>query len=144
MRFTRKKFAALAAGTLTLGLSVGAYAYFTAPGAGSATANVGAASAIQLSGTTTDAIYPGGPGVDVSISVTNPGKGAQHVDTVTLAGIDTPPGCDAAAFSMAPVTVDTTVAAGGATTVHGTLVMADSGNQDSCQGGALTLHLASN
>ena len=40
MRFTRKKFAALAAGTLTLGLSVGAYAYFTAPGVGSASASV--------------------------------------------------------------------------------------------------------
>jgi hypothetical protein len=45
---------------------------------------------------------------------------------------------------MAPVTVDTTVAPGATATVHGTLLMADSGNQDSCQGGALTLHLTSN
>jgi len=144
VRFTRKKFAALAAGTLTLGLSVGAYAYFTAPGAGSATAHVGTASGVELNGTTADAIYPGAPGVDVTISVKNPGNGAQHVDTVALDHIDTPVGCSATAFSMAPVTVNTTLAAGASTTVHGTLVMADSGNQDSCQGGALTLHLTSN
>ena len=144
MRFTRKKFAALAVGTLTLGVSVGAYAYFTAPGAGSATATVGSASNIELNGTTTDAVYPGGPAVDVAISVHNPGEGAQHVDTVTLDSIDTPTGCAASAFSMAPVPVDTTVAPGATTTVHGTLLMADSGNQDSCQGAALTLHLTSN
>jgi hypothetical protein len=142
--FSRKKFAALAAGVCTLGLSVGAYAYFTAPGAGSASATVGTASGVELNGTTSDALYPGGPGIDVAISVKNPGNGAQHVDTVTLDHLDTTAGCAASAFSMAPVSVDTTLAAGASTTVHGTLVMADSGNQDGCQGSALTLHLTSN
>jgi hypothetical protein len=146
MQFSAKKIAAaVATGVLTVGLGAGAYAYFTAAGSGTGHASVGSASTISLTGTTTSAIYPGGPGADVSIVVLNPGSGAQKVGTVSLDSIDTPAGCDSAWFSMSPVTVDATLAAGAQSTVHGTLMMANPGaNQNACQGAALTLHLSSN
>jgi hypothetical protein len=144
MRFSRKQFVAVAAGTLTLGLGVGAFAYFQAPGGGVGSASVGSASPITLSATTAGVLYPGGPARPVTITVTNPGGGAQRVDTVSLTSVDTPAGCAADAFSMPAVTVDTTLAAGASTTVVGSLTMADSGDQDACQNGSLVLNLASN
>jgi hypothetical protein len=144
LRCSLKHFVALAAGTVTLGLGVGAYAYFTDSGTGSGAASVGKSTAIQLAASTSEAIYPGTPGVDVNIVVTNPGNAAQHIGTVSLASVDAPSGCSTAAFTMTPALVNATIAPGGTTTAHSTLVMADSGNQDACQNGALTLHLSSN
>jgi hypothetical protein len=140
-----KKLAAVVVGALTLGMGAAAYAYFTTGGSGTGSANVGTASAIVLSATTDTTLYPGGPAADLAIEVTNPGPANQHVDTVSLTSIDTPIGCNAAWFTMSPVTVDSTLAPGASTTVHGMLTMTNTAtSQDACQGGALTLHVSSN
>jgi hypothetical protein len=145
MRFSRKQFVALAAGTLSLGVSVGAFAFFQAPGGGSGNASVGSASAIELQATTTGDLYPGGPARPVSITIENPGAGNQAVGTVSLASVTSDkPGCDTSAFSMADVAVDANLAANESVTRTGSLAMADAGDQDACQGAALTLNLISN
>jgi hypothetical protein len=146
MRFSPKKIAATAVGVATLGLGVGAYAYFTQPGAGSGSAAVGTSSAISLSATTSSTLYPNGSS-DVAITVTNPGHGNQYVGSVHLASVDVSSGhasCSASDFTMPDVAVSQDLAAGGSATVHGTLSMANSGNQDACQGASLTLNLSSN
>ena len=53
--------------------AMGAYAYFSATGSGTASGNVGSATAVTLSGSTTGNLYPDGPGRDVAITITNPG-----------------------------------------------------------------------
>jgi hypothetical protein len=146
-KFPRKVFVA---GGLVATLALGgiAFAYFTNSGGGTGSASVGTSSDITLDGTTSDAIYPDGPAVDVTIEVTNPGSGRQYVDTVHLDGVDADSGhsaCDTSAFSMDDVLVDANLAAGASTTVHGSLLMADTGvSQDNCQGADLTLNLSSN
>jgi hypothetical protein len=146
-KFSRKLFVA---GGLVATLALGgiAYAYFTNTGGGAGSASVGSSSAVQLVGTTSDAIYPAGPDVDVTIDVTNGGSGSQYVNKVHLDSVDADSlhaTCDTSAFSMADVTVADTLAAGASTTVHGALKMADTGvSQDNCQGADLTLNLSSN
>ena len=145
MRFTRKNLAALAAGTMTLGLGVGAYAYFQAPGDGTGTAAVGSASTIDLSATTAGSLYPGGPARTVTVSITNPGSGNQYVDDITLASVDSNQvGCDTGDFTMADINVDADIDAGDTIQRTGSLSMANDGDQDACQGAALTLNLTSN
>jgi hypothetical protein len=145
MRFTRKKLVAIAAGTLTLGLGVGAYAYFTAPGSGTGTASVGTSSNIELSATTASTLWPS-TSTDVTITVHNPGSGAQHVDTVKLDSVDTGAlGCAGSDFTMPDVAVNTTLAADGSVIKHGTLTMANAtSSQNPCKGASLTLNLSSN
>jgi hypothetical protein len=145
VRWNGKKTAAVIAAILVMGIGAGAYAYFSALGSGTGSASVGSSTPIALSATTSGAVYPGGPGVDVAVEVRNPGNGAQRVHTVSLDSIDAPAGCNPAWFSMSPIAVDTTVNASEATTVHGTLAMQNAAvNQDACQGAALTLHVSSN
>ena len=64
--------------------SFGAYAYFTNSGAGTGSATVGTSVAATISGTSSANLYPGGPNVPVSITVTNNGSGHQFVDTGPL------------------------------------------------------------
>jgi hypothetical protein len=145
-KFSRKLFVA---GGLVATLALGgiAYAYFTNSGGGTGSASVGSSDPVTLVGTTTDALYPAGPGVDVTIEVTNPGNGAQYVQSVSLDGVTVDAGhstCDVSAFSMADVDVLQTLDAGASTEVHGSLQMADNGSsQDDCQGASLTLNLSS-
>lgn len=132
---------------VTAGLAaMGAYAYFSATGSGTASANVGSASAVTLSGSTTGNLYPDGPARDVAITITNPGSGAEYVNKVHLASVDPSDAqCDATAFTMPDVTVGHMIAGGGNLVVHGSVSMADNGaNQDHCQGNSLTLNLTSN
>jgi hypothetical protein len=143
-KFSRK---ALVAGGLVATLGVGgiAFAYFTANGSGTGSASVGSASPITISASAPDALYPAGPARDVTITVTNPGSGAQHVGSVSLDSVDADTACVTSVFTMPAVTVDQTLAAGASTVVHGNLSMADSGSdQNNCQGASLTLNLSSN
>jgi len=132
-----------------------AYAYFTATGAGSGSATVGNATAIVLTPTISGTLYPAGAPASVSVVVKNNGSGAQHVNAIHLASI-TPDALHstcvtsigagpANAFTMADVSVASTIAAGGTTTKVGSLQMNDTTiNQDGCQGATLTLNLTSN
>ena len=149
---------ALVAAGLTAAVGVGlagsAFAYFTANGSGSGAATVGSASAITLDGTITGDLYPGGAPAAVSVKVTNPGSGSQHVGSVHLVSIAADAGhaaCDTSvsgttpAFTMSDISVNGLVAGGANTTVSGSLQMNDTGvSQNACQGAALTLTLSSN
>jgi hypothetical protein len=131
-----------------------AVAFFTANGSGTGTATVGSASEITLAGTITGELYPAGTPAEVSVLVTNSGKGSQAVGSVHLASISTDVAheeCDLSvtggnpAFTMADISVSKTLAAGGTTTVSGSLQMNDTKvTQNTCQGAPLTLHFTSN
>ena len=139
---------------LAVGLAGTAFAYFTASGSGSGSASVGSASAITLDGTITGNLYPGGTAAAVSVKVTNPGSGSQHVGSVHLVSIaadadhaacDTSVSGANAAFSMSDISVNQLLAGGANTTVSGSLQMNDTGaSQNACQGAALTLTFSSN
>jgi hypothetical protein len=145
-RHTKRWAAGIAVLAIAGLAAMGAYAYFSATGSGTASANVGSSSAVTLSGSTTGNLYPDGPARDVAITITNPSSGAQYVNKVHLASVDpSDAGCDATAFGMPDVTVQQMIAGGGNLVVHGSLSMADNGaNQDDCQGNSLTLNLTSN
>ena len=137
-----------------VGLAGSAFAYFTANGSGSGSASVGSASAITLDGTITGNLYPGGAPAAVSVKVTNPGSGSQHVGSVHLDSIAADAGhaaCDTSvsgttpAFTMSDISVNQLVAGGANTTVSGSLQMNDTGaSQNACQNAALTLTFSSN
>jgi hypothetical protein len=139
---------------VAVGLAGSAFAYFTASGSGSGSASVGSSSAITLDGTITGDLYPGGTAAGVSVLVTNPGSGSQHVGSVHLASIaaDADHGaCDTSitgahpAFTMSDITVNQLLAGGATATVNGSLQMNDTGaSQNACQGAALTLTFSSN
>ena len=156
-RFSRK---ALVAGGLVATLALGgiAFAYFTNSGSGTGSASVGSSSPITLAGTITGTLYPAGNAASVSVLVTNPGAGSQHVGSVHLDSIDadidhascvTTVGGVNPAFSMSDITVNTTLTKSGTAGDHvtkvGSLQMNDTGAaQDGCQGATLTLNLSSN
>ena len=145
-----KKRAAVVAVVGSLAMAAGAYAYFTSTGGGTGSATVGTSSAMTIAATAPTTLFPT-TSSPVTVTVTNPGSGAQKVGTVKLDSITSDkPGCDVssnaagAAFTMADVVINRTVAAGDFTAEPGTLMMNDTGaNQDACQGAALTLHLSS-
>jgi hypothetical protein len=84
--FTKKRVTVLAVMLLALGAAIGAWAYFTANGSGSGTANVGTSSTLTLHGATVGTLYPGTT-VPVSFTVDNPSSGHQQLGTIYLAGV---------------------------------------------------------
>lgn len=152
LHFTKKR-ALVAAVVGSLVLSVGAFAYFTNTGSGTGSASVGSSDATTVTQIgTLGALYPT-TSQPVSVTVTNPGSGSQHVGSVQLASItsnnalcDVSLNAPGAAFTMADISINETLAAHATSTTHsGTLRMNDTGaNQDDCQGAALTLNFASN
>ena len=152
-KFTLKKkmIAGAAAAALTLGVGGAAFAYFTANGSGTGSGSVGTSSAITISGAAADAVTPDGATSDVTITVTNPGSGAQTVGNVHLESIAPDAGHATCvtdvptAFSMADTAPVGLIAAGDNTVVHSTLIMHDTGvSQNNCQGAVLTLTFSSN
>ena len=152
--------------------SVVAYAYFAASGTGTGSASVGSASTVSLSGTVTGTLYPAGAPATVNVLVTNTGAASQYVNAVQLASIQidhssatytsaspgqqsTWNGCDVSttggnpAFTMADISVSTTLTKAGTgsdhTTKSGSLQMNDTGaSQNNCQGAPLQLNFTSN
>ena len=136
-------------------LGVSAFAYFTGSGTGTGTATVGSvASTVTVTGSTSGELFPGGAAATVKITVKNTGSQAAHVETVSLTSITADAGhssCETSitgakpAFTMAPVSIAKTLAAGEESAATGSLQMNDTGiSQNSCQGASLTLHFASN
>jgi hypothetical protein len=124
--------------------SVGAYAYFTATGSGTGTATVGSASNIQLSSPVVGNLYPAGADVPVTVTITNPGSGAQFVNVVSGVVADNA-GCLGAWFQVDDINYADTIAAGGSDTAGTNVRMLDSGtNQDVCQGKTMTINWSSN
>jgi hypothetical protein len=148
------RLAILAGAAATLALGGGAFAYFTTSGSGTATATVGGGlSALTVTGSVSGELYPAGSPTTVKITIKNTGAHAAHVQTTSLTSITADAGhssCDTSttggtpAFTMAPVAIGKTLAAGEETTATGSLQMNDTGvPQDACQGASLTLHFAS-
>jgi hypothetical protein len=133
--------------------SVGAYAYFTANGAGSGQVDVGSASGITIASDLNGDLYPGGPDVAVDVHVTNPGSGNQSVDDVSgsvATDNNGTPGdlsddCLGSWFEVDTIDLNANIEEG-ATEDTGTVVrMLDSGsNQNACQNDSLTINWVSN
>jgi hypothetical protein len=83
---TKKRSAVFAALLIAAIAAVGGWAYFTANGSGSATANVGTSSNLTLHGATVGTLYPGTT-VAISFTVDNPSSGHQQLGTIYLAGV---------------------------------------------------------
>jgi hypothetical protein len=149
---SKKGIVLLAVMIAVVASAVGAYAYFTATGAGTGSATVGSSSEFTVYGNVTGNLYPAGPALTVPVTVKNNSTGAQKAGTVTLDSITSDaPTCDTSlnsagsAFTFAnPITINEDLAAGATSTVHnGSLQMNDTGvSQDSCQGSHLTLHFS--
>ncbi len=148
----------------TLAVTGVAVAYFSATGAGSGNAQVGANASLTISPTITPGtggIVPGGNPAAISFTVNNAGSAKANVASVTMTGVQaysdaghttsvtgTGAGkCDTTQFSMTPVTENQQVPAGGPTALanNGSLVFADSGsNQDGCKNAYLVASFTSN
>ena len=168
-RLTRKQGLVLVASIATLAIAAaGAYAYFTASGAGNAQGTAGTSTAFVLHGTAAGTAYPG-QSQTVDFSVDNNGGGHQYLTTIHLVSVQacatawTYPGgtptCSGGTistcggtnsssndFQMADVTVDHDFATGTGQTVTptGTLVMNDlAASQNTCENAYLNLNLTS-
>jgi hypothetical protein len=141
---TRKRVVLVAIAGLTVALAAGgAFAYFTASGSGTGSAGVGSASGITLASGTVSGLYPGGADVPVTVTITNPGSGAQYVDTVG-GSVATNSGCLGSWFQVDSVSYAGTIAAGGSDTKGTNVRMLDSGtNQNVCQGKTMTVNWSS-
>jgi len=152
--FTRRRVAvAAAAAALVLGAGT-ALAYWTNGGSGTGSGSTGTSSATTVNeaapvnadySTGDGFLYPGTTQT-VHLTVTNNGKGNQHVNQVTLTGwTSNKTGCDSTAhpgdFSMPAVTVNEDVAAAGTSGNHdGVITFNDSSSssQDYCKSAAIT------
>jgi hypothetical protein len=141
---TKKRIILLAIAGAAAAIAAGAFAYFTASGSGTGSATVGSASAITLASGTVSGLFPGGADVPVTVTITNPGSGAQRVGTVSGSVTDNS-GCLGAWFQVDAITYNATIAAGGSDTKSTNVRMLDSGtNQDVCQGKTMTINWSSN
>jgi hypothetical protein len=158
-RFFDKRAVAIG---LAIGLSLGAagaaFAYFSSTGAGTGSASTGSSTAVTITQTNTiSGLLPGGPSATIDYSVHNPGAGAEHVGSVTVAvtsvttgAVGGDPACATASYSITQgAAINADVAPGGTATGTATIAMLDNGlNQDNCQaangGGVLVLGFTSN
>jgi hypothetical protein len=147
---------------LAIGLSLGAagaaFAYFSSTGDGTGSAATGGSTAVAITQTNTiTGLLPGGPSATIDYSVNNPGGGAEHVGSVTVAvtsvttgAVTGDPACPTASYSITQgPAINATLAPGGTATGTATIAMLDNGlNQDNCQaangGGVLVLGFTSN
>ena len=137
----RKKLAIVGAGVLTLGITGSAFAYWTASGTGTGTADVGTDNGVSIAVDIPDALYPGGS-VDVDLEVTNNSADAPvKIDKIVASDITVDAvGCDAADFSFADVTADYELDPSEVKHFTGELVMDDTAvNQDACKNAEVTL-----
>jgi len=141
---TKRRVIVLAITAAAVAVATGAFAYFTASGSGTGSATVGSASAVNLSSGAVGGLFPGGADVSVTVTIANPGSGAQHVGTVSGSVADNS-GCLGAWFQVDPVVYNATIAAGGSDTATTKVRMLDSGtNQDVCQAKSMTINWSSN
>jgi hypothetical protein len=141
---SKKGIALLATMVAAVAAAVGAYAYFTNIGTGTGSATVGSSDVIALSGDVADSLYPGGADAPVTVSISNPGSGTQHVGTIsgTVANNGE---CLGEWFVVDSINYDADLLAGTSDTADTAVRMLDSGApQDVCQGKSLTITWSSN
>jgi hypothetical protein len=140
----KKKVLVLAVVVLAITLGTGAFAYFTSTGSGTGSATVGSSSTIQLSSPSVGTLYPGGADVPVTVTMHNPGGGAEFVNqisgTVANNGL-----CLGTWFQVDSASYAATLAAGATDAVSTNVRMLDSGSdQNVCQGKSMTINWSSN
>jgi hypothetical protein len=126
--------------------AVGAYAYFTNTGTGTGTAEVGTSSGITLSGDAAGLLYPGGPARTATVTITNPGAGAQFVDTISGV-VEDDGGCLGSWFEVDSITYQATLAPSASDTEDTLIRMLDPAtptNQDVCKGKTMNITWSSN
>ena len=134
---------------LVLALAIAAvagYAYWTAGGSGSGTADAGTTSALTVNQTTSvTGLYPGGPAQALSGNFDNPNAFGVYVADVSGAiSSVSPAGCAASNFRLngSPVTVNATVPSGvGVGSWSGmSIELLETGvNQDVCKNATVTI-----
>lgn len=147
----RKKIAIITA-TVVLGTAVAAFAYWTAGGSGTGSANTGTnapITAVQVSAPT--AMAPGDTAQSLSGNFTNENSGPVYVATVTASiasvfqGGAVATGCDASDYTLANavMTVDAQIPVGAAQgTWSGATIKFNNkpaSNQDACKGATVNL-----
>jgi hypothetical protein len=141
---TKKRLILVGVVAVAIALAAGALAYFTSNGSGTGTATVGSATAIVLSSPPVGNLFPGGADVPVTVTIQNPGSGAQFVNQVSGSVADNA-GCLGSWFQVDTVTYAATLAPGASDTATTAVRMLDSGtNQDVCQGKTMTINWTSN
>jgi hypothetical protein len=153
--FLKKKSVALAIiGAVTVGASIAAFAYWTAGGSGTGTADTGtfvALTAVQTS--TISDMHPGDSAQTLSGTFDNPNDGPVYVTSVTasIASVTKAGGavagtCDATAYTLANATMNigAEVLADDSSTWSGaTIKFNNKGtNQDQCKGATVNLAYA--
>lgn len=152
---TKRRAVFVLTAALVIGVTSGAYAYFTTNGSGTGTASVGSSSAVTLHATVAGSLYPG-TSSPVTFTVDNPSQAQQRVGTISLSSITVDAlhsECSTVItggnpdFSMPAVAVNKSYGNGNGQSVTptGTLTMNETGvSQDKCQGATLTLRLTDN
>jgi hypothetical protein len=144
-RFSKRTWVAVIA-VLAIAMSaIGAFAYFTAAGSGSGTAEVGAATGVTItSNANVTDLYPGGGPQNVAVHVTNPGSGQQFVNDVSGTVADNG-GCLGSWFVVDTIDLNANIAPGATVDTTTAVRMNDSGsNQNACQNLTLTINWTSN
>lgn len=153
MRITKKKLAAVGAGTALVLAGGGlALAYWSSTGTGSGSATTGTSSnfAVSADAATGGPLSPGGPSESVAIHVNNPSSGHQSLHTVhvTVANSDgtawtSVAGCSAADYTVNDPTFSLQDLAGGATYDTSVTISMNnlSSNQDGCKGATVPLYV---
>jgi hypothetical protein len=140
----KKKVLVLAVVVLAITLGTGAFAYFTSTGSGTGSATVGSSSTIQLSSPSVGTLYPGGADVPVTVTMHNPGGGAEFVNQIS-GSVANNGGCLGTWFQVDSASYAATLAAGATDTVSTNVRMLDSGtDQGVCQGKSMTINWSSN
>jgi hypothetical protein len=143
--FTRNRVAiVLVVLVVAVATTVGALAFFTNNGSGTGTATVGTSSHVNLASGPVGALYPGGPDVPVTVSITNTGNGSQYVADVS-GSVEDNGGCLGSWFQVDTVHYDGDLGAHASDTAGTAVRMVDSGtSQDACKGKSMTIDWASN
>jgi hypothetical protein len=146
----KKTLVFVAAVATAIGLTVGAYAYFTSSGGGDGSASVGTSSPIEITPTITGTLYPGGPAASVSFTVKNTGSGNEYVDSISYDSLNDPPGnCASSWFELNggnAVSVAHDVDPGDTYDVPGSYdlkMLNVESSQDDCAGASLSFHFTS-
>jgi hypothetical protein len=141
---TKKRVVLLTVAALVIGISTGAFAYFTSSGSGSGSATVGSSAAIQLSNVTVGDLYPGGADVPVTVDITNPGSGVEHIADIS-GSLAVNGGCLGSWFEVDTINYNDDLAPGASNSASTNMRILNSGtDQDACQGLTMTINWSSN
>jgi hypothetical protein len=145
MKFLKRKgIAMLAVAAVVAATAVGALAYFTNSGSGTGTASVGTSSAIAVSGSPVDTLYPGGADASVAVTISNSGSAGQFVNQISGSVADNG-ACLGSWFQVDTATYGKALAGGASDTLNTKVRMLDSGtNQDVCKSKTMTINWSSN